>query len=92
MIKSLYIVTPGGTPIYFYDPIKGKDQLADAILFTGLITAIQNFMVEIRIGEAQKFSTSKNEVHIKTTSCFGVVLIKEIGGEYKESNAYKETR
>lgn len=85
MIKSLYIVTPGGTPLYYFDAVEGKEQLADAILFTGLITAIQNFMVEIKIGNPQKFSTTTSEVYIETTKCFGVVLIKEVEDKISSS-------
>jgi len=79
MIKSLYIISPGGVPVYFYDPISGTDKLADAILFSGLIAAIRNFLVEVDIGEPEQFTTKRSEVYLEATNCFAVVLIKEVG-------------
>ncbi|MFW9852754.1 MAG: hypothetical protein ACFFDS_07425 [Candidatus Thorarchaeota archaeon] len=79
MIKSLYIISPGGVPVYYYDPASGTDKLADAILFSGLISAIRNFLVEVDIGEPEQFTTKSNEVYLEATNCFAVVLIKEIG-------------
>ncbi|MHA1197851.1 MAG: hypothetical protein ACTSQF_00640 [Candidatus Heimdallarchaeaceae archaeon] len=77
MITALYIMSPGGIPVYYYDRISKEDKLTDAILFTGLITAIRNFMTETQVGEPEQFSTSTREIYLKTTSCFSVVLIKE---------------
>ncbi len=70
-------MSPGGLPVYYYDRIKKEDKLTDAILFTGLITAIKNFMTETDVGDPEQFSTSTREIFLKTTSCFSVVLIKE---------------
>jgi hypothetical protein len=81
MIKSLYIISPGGVPVYFYDPVSGTDKLADAILFSGLIAAIRNFLVEVDIGEPEQFTTKSSEVYLEATNCFAVVLIKEVGDE-----------
>ncbi|MCG3225044.1 MAG: hypothetical protein H7647_11295 [Candidatus Heimdallarchaeota archaeon] len=77
MIRAFYILTPGGIPVFYYDPVEKKDALADAILFTGLITAIQNFLVEVEIGAPKQFTTNTREVYIKTTDCFGLVLVKD---------------
>ena len=77
MITALYIMSPGGLPVYFYDRVKEEDKLTDAILFTGLITAIKNFMTETHVGEPEQLSTSTREIYLKNTSCFSVVLIKE---------------
>jgi len=81
MIRSLYIMSPGGVPVYYYDRIKQEDKVADAILFTGLITAIKNFMVETDVGEPEVFSTKKREVYLEATDCFSVALIKDIEDE-----------
>ncbi len=77
MIRAFYILTPGGIPVFYYDPVEKKDALADAILFTGLITAIQNFLIEVEIGAPKQFTTNTREVYIETTSCFGLVLVKD---------------
>ncbi len=77
MIRSLYIMSPGGVPVYYYDRIMKEDKIADAILFTGLITAIKNFMVETDVGEPEVFSTKTREVFLETTDCFTVALIKD---------------
>ncbi len=78
MINALYIISPGGVPVYFYNPITREDQLADAILFSGLIAAIRNFLVETNIGEPEQFTTKSNAVYLEATNCFAVVLIKDI--------------
>ena len=78
MINALYIISPGGVPVYFYNPITREDELADAILFSGLISAIRNFLVETKIGEPEKFTTKSNAVYLEATQCFAVVLIKDI--------------
>lgn len=78
MIRSLYIMSPGGVPVYYYDRIKQEDKIADAILFTGLITAIKNFMIETDVGEPEIFSTKKREMHLEITDCFSVALIKDL--------------
>ncbi|MHA1202859.1 MAG: hypothetical protein ACTSQ4_10090 [Candidatus Heimdallarchaeaceae archaeon] len=77
MIRAFYILTPGGIPVFYYDPVEKKDALADAILFTGLITAIQNFLIEVEIGAPKQFTTNTREVYIETTNCFGLVLVKD---------------
>ena len=74
-------MSPGGVPVYYYDRIKQEDKVADAILFTGLITAIKNFMVETDVGEPEVFSTKKREVYLEATDCFSVALIKDIEDE-----------
>ena len=78
MINALYIISPGGVPVYFYNPITREDELADAILFSGLIAAIRNFLVETEIGEPEQFTTKSNAVFLEATNCFAVVLIKDI--------------
>ena len=89
MIKSFYIVSAGGVPIYHYDLIEKKDAIADAILFSGLITAIQNLMVEVEIGQPRQVTTESNEVYLETAKCFGVVLIKELGDEFSTADVKK---
>ncbi|MCG3221165.1 MAG: hypothetical protein H7641_07260 [Candidatus Heimdallarchaeota archaeon] len=78
MIRSLYIMSPGGVPVYYYDRIQKEDKVAEAILFTGLITAIKNFMVETDVGEPEVFSTKTREVYLEATDCFSVALIKDV--------------
>ena len=78
MIRALYIMSPGGVPVYYYDRIQQVDKIADAILFTGLITAIKNFMVEADVGEPEVFSTKTREVYLEATDCFSVALIKDV--------------
>jgi len=78
MITALYIMSPGGLPVYYYDRVNKEDRLSDAILFTGLITAIKNFMTETQVGEPEQVSTATRELYLKNTSCFSVVLIKEL--------------
>ena len=78
MIRALYIMSPGGVPVYYYDRIQQEDKIADAILFTGLITAIKNFMVEADVGEPEVFSTKTREVYLEATDCFSVALIKDV--------------
>ena len=78
MITALYIMSPGGIPVYYYDRITKEDKLSDAILFTGLLTAIKNFMSETEVGEPERVSTSTREIYLKNTSCFSVVLIKDL--------------
>ncbi|MHA1347684.1 MAG: hypothetical protein ACTSVO_09690 [Candidatus Heimdallarchaeaceae archaeon] len=77
MIRAFYILTPGGIPVFYYNPVEKKDALSDAILFTGLITAIQNFLIEVEIGAPKQFTTNTREVYIETTDCFGLVLVKD---------------
>ena len=77
MIRAFYILTPGGVPIFYYDPVEKKDAISDAILFTGLITAIQNFLIEVEIGAPKQFTTNTREVYIEATTCFGLVLVKD---------------
>lgn len=81
MIRAFYILTPGGVPVFYYDPVEKKDAISEAILFTGLITAIQNFLIEVEIGAPKQFSTKTREVYIETTSCFGLVLVKDQNDE-----------
>ena len=69
MIRSLYIMSPGGVPVYFYDRIQQEDKIAEAILFTGLITAIKNFMIETDVGEPEVFSTKTREVYLVYAGC-----------------------
>jgi hypothetical protein len=71
-------MSPGGVPVYYYDRIQQEDKVADAILFTGLITAIKNFMVETDVGEPEVFSTKTREVYLEATDCFSVALIKDV--------------
>jgi CheY-specific phosphatase CheX len=71
-------MSPGGIPVYYYDRVNKEDKLSDAILFTGLMTAIKNFMTETQVGEPEQLSTSTRELYIKNTNCFSVVLIKEL--------------
>ena len=71
-------MSPGGVPVYYYDRIQQEDKIADAILFTGLITAIKNFMVEADVGEPEVFSTKTREVYLEATDCFSVALIKDV--------------
>ena len=78
MITALYIMSPSGIPVYYYDRKKQEDKLTDAILFTGLITAIQNFMEATNVGEPEQFTTSTREIYLESTSCFSVVIIKEL--------------
>ena len=78
MITALYIMSPSGIPVYYYDRVNNEDKLSEAILFTGLITAIKNFMAETQVGEPEQVSTSTREIYLKNTSCFSVVLIKEL--------------
>jgi len=78
MITALYIMSPGGLPVYYYNRVSKEDKLSDAILFTGLITAIRDFMTETQVGEPEQVSTSTREIYLKNTSCFSVVLIKEL--------------
>jgi hypothetical protein len=78
MIRALYIMSPGGVPVYYYDRIQQEDKMADAILFTGLITAIKNVMVEVDVGEPELFSTKTREVYLEATDCFTVALIKDV--------------
>ena len=81
MIRALYILTTGGVPVFYYDPVEKKDAISEAILFTGLITAIQNFLIEVEIGAPKQFTTNTREVYIETTSCFGLVLVKDQSDE-----------
>ena len=71
-------MSPGGVPVYFYDRIQQEDKIAEAILFTGLITAIKNFMIETDVGEPEVFSTKTREVYLEATDCFSVALIKDV--------------
>ena len=71
-------MSPGGVPVYYYDRIQQEDKVAEAILFTGLITAIKNFMVETDVGEPEVFSTKTREVYLEATDCFSVALIKDV--------------
>ncbi len=71
-------MSPGGLPVYYYNRVSKEDKLSDAILFTGLITAIRDFMTETQVGEPEQVSTSTREIYLKNTSCFSVVLIKEL--------------
>jgi hypothetical protein len=71
-------MSPGGVPVYYYDRIQQEDKVAEAILFTGLITAIKNFMVEVDVGEPEIFSTKTREVYLEATDCFSVALIKDV--------------
>ncbi len=86
MIKSFYILSVGGVPIYHYDPVEKKDSVADAILFSGLITAIQNLMVEVKVGQPRTVTTESNEVYLETANCFGIVLIKQLEDEISPSD------
>ena len=65
MITALYIMSPGGLPVYYYDRVNKEDRLSDAILFTGLITAIKNFMTETQVGEPEQVSTATRELYLK---------------------------
>lgn len=71
-------MSPGGVPVYYYDRILQEDKVADAILFTALITAIKNFMIETDVGEPEVFSTKTREVYLESTDCFSVALIKDV--------------
>ncbi|MBY9001056.1 MAG: hypothetical protein KGD64_09090 [Candidatus Heimdallarchaeota archaeon] len=89
MIRAFYILTPGGVPIFYYDPVEKKDALDEAILFTGLITAIQNFLIEVEIGAPKQFTTNTREVYIETTNCFGLVLVKDQSDEITSDDVEK---
>jgi len=71
-------MSPGGIPIYYYDRVTQRNELSEAILFTGLINAIQNFMIATNVGEPEQFSTKTSEVYLRSTACFSVALLKDL--------------
>lgn len=77
MLEALYIVSPGGIPIYFKNlaTAEGRDSVEAVTLFSGLISAIQRFLVETNVGELSFFTTSTHEIYIEATDTFAAVAV-----------------
>ena len=86
MVKSLYIVSKTGQPLYFFDFEKmGQQIIEDATLFSGMISAIRGFLNEMSIGEVSSFDTDKNRVYIRPIEDLAYVLIVDKSSNFSES-------
>ncbi|MHA1910227.1 MAG: hypothetical protein ACTSYA_00910 [Candidatus Kariarchaeaceae archaeon] len=81
MIKAIYLISIGGIPLYTKNLSESKD-ITEVTLFTGGISALQQFLVETDVGEAKSFKTKKSELFIETTPDYAVVLIKGLDDIY----------
>ncbi len=74
MIEALYIISQDGIPIYSYSEMNSTGMDID-VLFSGLITAIKKFLIEINVGEVQQFATESHQVQIYSKQNYAVVFI-----------------
>ncbi|MHA2251543.1 MAG: hypothetical protein ACXAD7_14360 [Candidatus Kariarchaeaceae archaeon] len=86
MLTALYIISKGGIPLHIYNPTVSISDDNDhaAILFSGIISAIQNFLIEINIGEARSFTTATHNINIFSRDNYACVVINELDDEYSE--------
>ena len=85
MLQAIYVMSKTGTPLYVYNEIPiddSEESDMNAILFSGLFSAIQAFLNEITIGEAEQFSTKYSELFIKSTEDIAVVVIASKNTSY----------
>jgi len=89
MIKSIYIVSLTGVPLYIYDIAYeqdvNKDNTEQVTLFSGVLSAIQSLLSDFNVGEAKYFATESNEIFMEIIGNFVLVLIKELNDEYDAS-------
>ncbi|MDH5403574.1 MAG: hypothetical protein OEZ01_06310 [Candidatus Heimdallarchaeota archaeon] len=66
MIKSLYIVSKSGLPLFYFDEQNTNSTQFenDATLFSGVLSAIQSFLSEIKVGSVKNFMTETYEIII----------------------------
>ena len=86
MIKSVYIVSLTGVPLYIYDINSGQnieeDNTEQVTLFSGVLSAIQSLLSDFNVGEAKYFATESNEIFMEISNNFGLVLIKDLNDGY----------
>ncbi|MCE7733984.1 MAG: hypothetical protein GPJ54_03840 [Candidatus Heimdallarchaeota archaeon] len=79
MFKALYIITRAGMPLFIYEPEHVNKTSEEAqTLFSGMLTALMRFLVEVEVGEVKDFVTESNRVSISTTDDYAVVLVSEM--------------
>ena len=81
MINAIYLISIGGIPLYSKNLSEDKD-ITEITLFSGGISALQQFLVETDVGVAKSFKTKKNELLIESTPDYAVVLIKGLDATY----------
>ena len=78
MLSGLYIISNSGIPLYHQNELNfmfGEGNTDNDILFSGLITAVQKFLVEIHVGEAKSFMTDNYNLNIYSEDHFAYVFI-----------------
>jgi len=81
MIKAIYLISSGGIPLYSKNLSEDKD-ITEVTLFSGGISALQQFLVETDVGVAKSFTTKTSELFIEATPDYAVVLIKGLDDVY----------
>ncbi len=79
MFKALYVITKAGMPLFIYEPEHVSKTSEEArTLFSGMLTALMQFLIEVQVGEVKDFVTESNRVSISTTEEYAVVLVSDI--------------
>ena len=81
MIKAIYLISSGGIPLYSKN-LSDKKDITEVTLFSGGISALQQFLVETDVGVAKSFRTKTSELFIESAEDYAVVLIKGLDDNY----------
>lgn len=87
MFKELYVISKAGIPLHFYhqgasqNPTEGR-----TTLFSGIISAIMKFLVEVDVGDVKNFVTESNQISISSASNFAIILISDINAKLNEQD------
>ena len=87
MFKELYVISKAGIPLHFYqkgasqNPTEGR-----TTLFSGIISAIMKFLVEVDVGDVKNFITESNQISISSAPNFAIILINDINAKINEQD------
>lgn len=87
MFKALYVITKAGIPLFIYEPEHVRKTSEEAkTLFSGMLTALMKFLIEVEVGEVQDFVTESNRVSISSTTEYAIVLVSDIKTKLKDED------
>ena len=87
MFKALYVITKAGIPLFIYEPehVNKTSEEAKA-LFSGMLTALMQFLVEVQVGEIKDFKSESNRVSISTTAEYAIVVVSDLSTKLSEED------
>ncbi len=89
MIRSIYVISRNGIPLYVYNLDTEEDHVTESTLFSGVISAIQTVLAEIAAGQPKSFTTSTNEVFLEAADDFALAIVTDARGEKFEEEIIK---